>query len=502
MMHFVPALSDVALAIHQFSLRIQLYKVSAAVLLSVLTAYLVTAGLWPVAVGLLLAFPGFVLLNKYPLFGLLVWLVAVQFLMNTESSALRMVYWVLHRMLPPITVIVIVLCSWLKIDDRKLARLSWPELAMLGYLVVTQFSIAYLASNLMGTTYWLYDRVFVPMCLYLIVRLLSPTEADVQRIVPAALFVVGVQAFIGNLSWIVPSAVPSMWMGMHAGSRTTGTLINPVIYTSTLSFCSLLVLHAGLTRARGLVRTLYIATFLVAQYCIFISFTRSSWLGGLVGIAGVTYLHPKFMVRMVLVCMLIAGVAGGIFSQQLSQASERMNSEESEESALSRLPIYYASIQMFRAKPLFGWGYSNFDRYDRDFQARVADLVNPAKDHASHNLYLTILAEQGLSGFLLYMTPFFWWLFHTVRLWSRMPRDGFWSRKLVIVLWLVAAHFVIVNNFFNMIIVYSLGIWWITLGMIGALLTRFERESQADDRNPFALTARRYAAHHALLGQP
>ncbi len=34
---------------------------------------------------------------------------------------------------------------------------------------------------------------------------------------------------------------------------------------------------------------------------------------------------------------------------------------------------------MFQARPLFGWGYGNFDRYDREFQGRAADLVNSGK---------------------------------------------------------------------------------------------------------------------------
>jgi O-antigen ligase len=167
---------------------------------------------------------------------------------------------------------------------------------------------------------------------------------------------------------------------------------------------------------------------------------------------------------------LLTGVVGGLLADQLGQATQRLNSEESDESALSRLPIYYAALQMFQAKPIFGWGFSNFDRYDRDFQARVGDLVNAVKDHASHNLYLTLLAEQGLVGFLLYITPMLWWFYFSLKAWPRMPSEGFWSRKLLVILWLATAHLVIVNNFFNVTIVYSLGIWWITLGLIGTVV--------------------------------
>jgi O-antigen ligase len=136
---------------------------------------------------------------------------------------------------------------------------------------------------------------------------------------------------------------------------------------------------------------------------------------------------------------------------------------------------------MFMAKPLFGWGYSNFFRDDREFQARVGDLVNAAKDHASHNLYLTILAEQGLSGILLYLTPLAWWFFVSLKALPRMPSTGFGSRKLLATLWLAVAYFVIVNNFFNTIIVYSLGLWWIMLALIATVAHYHLNEQRLDD---------------------
>jgi O-antigen ligase len=354
---------------------------------------------------------------------------------------------------------------------------------MAGYLVVSLFSILYLSGSVLSTTYWLYDRVFIPMCLYLIVRLVAPNEAELKHLAAIAFAICGAQALVGTLSWIAPSVLPSMWRGPYIGDRTVGTLVNPGVFTQTLAFCSLLVLHAGLNHESRVVRLMYIGGFLAGFYCIFISFTRSSWLAALVVGLGMIFLYPKFMLRVILVSALVVGGLGGVLlAQQLDMASQRLVSEQSEESALSRLPVYYAAYRMFMAKPLFGWGYSNFDRYDREFQARVGDLVNAAKDHASHNLYLTILAEQGLTGILLYLAPLFWWFFRSLKAQSRMPSAGFWSRKLLATLWLAVAFFVIINNFFNTMIVYSLGLWWIMLALIATVVDRqFDEQPQVYD---------------------
>ncbi len=448
------------------------YMIALALIAGVAAAYLIVADMWAVILAVLAAPLGFVVLHRRPLFGLFAWLVIAQFIMDADSSAMRMVYWAIHRALPPLTVLIIVISSWLGLSRRELPKLGWPELAMVGYLVATEFSIIYLNNNPRGTTIWLYDRVFAPMCLYFIIRLLNPDEQDFRQLAVIAFTICMAQSLIGMVSWVAPQFLPSMWKSVHVGDRTVGSLENPVIYTMALAFGSLFAMHAGMNAKSGLIRIAYIGAFLAGTYGIFISFTRSSWLGGLIGIAGLVYLYPRFMIRLILIgALVIGGVGGALFADQIGQAAYRLDSDQSQESALSRLPIFYASLRMFQAKPLFGWGYSNFDRYDREFQGRVADLVNPEKDHTSHNLHLTILAEQGLLGISLYLGPFFWWLGLSIIALPRLPKNGFWSRKLLVVLWLIVAHAFIVNNFFNTIIPYGLGIWWISLGLIGSFVS-------------------------------
>ena len=124
---------------------------------------------------------------------------------------------------------------------------------------------------------------------------------------------------------------------------------------------------------------------------------------------------------------------------------------------------------MFEARPVTGFGFGSFDRFDREFQDQVGDLVIPEKDHASHNLYLTLLAEQGLIGFVLFAGPTFWWLAKAPRAVRNLPRAGFRSRRFLVLLWLVIAAHIVVNNFSNMRNTIGLGMWWITLGLIAVL---------------------------------
>lgn len=442
--------------------------------LCVVVAYLVVADLWPFAVALVLALPIFVLLHRYPLTGLFIWFLLAQFLVATDSSVLRRIYWLIHRALPPVTVGIILLSSMLRIHKRKLPRLGGAELIMAGYLVVTQLSVLYLSDSVSANTIYIYDRIFVPMCLYLLIRLMHPDEKDLRRLIPILIFILVAQSIIGILSWSAPQLLPSAWLD-RAGSRTTGSLDAYSVFTVTMATCGLLILQSALNHNLGKTRRrLYYILFGLACFMIFFAFSRGSWLAGLAVFVGLAIIYRRFIVRFTLITVptlaILLGV--GLFGTYAEWASQRFYSEQSEESAFSRLPIYYASYRMFEEKPLVGWGYGNFDRFDRLFQERVGDLINAEKDHASHNVYLTILAEQGLVGIFFYFMPVFWWLVLSVRAYPKLPVAGFWSRKLLVVFWLLLLFHVIVNNFSNMRVVYGLGLWWVTLGFIGAMVSR------------------------------
>ena len=135
------------------------------------------------------------------------------------------------------------------------------------------------------------------------------------------------------------------------------------------------------------------------------------------------------------------------------------------------LPVYAAAVRMFQAKPFLGWGYGNFDRFDRQFQnPPVANISGDNKDHASHNFFLSMVAEQGLIGLLLYLMPVFYWLRLTVKHFSKLPRDGFWGRKILVIFWMTLLSHFVVYNFANMRVIFGLGSWWLTLGLIACFM--------------------------------
>jgi O-antigen ligase len=446
----------------------------AGVLGGVVIGSLVGAGYWYVALVLILTLPAFVLLHRHPLVAIAVWLFVSPLVSTTDGSGVRQVYWVVHRALPVAALAALAVSTLVGLRTRALPRLGWPEVLMGGYVVLTLLSIGYTAPDALANTYILYDTVVIPMCLYLLVRLAVPDEADVRRLVPAIVFILVTQAAVGLLSWKAPGLFPDEWT-RKAGQRTTGTLRSADVFGTTMVFCGLFLLHVGVRAQRPLRRVGAITLFLLAMLMVFLSFSRASWLAALVAATGALLIDRRHLGQLALVVAPIAVFvwASGLLTQQFDLAEYRFSSAQSEESALSRLPAAQAALRMFDREPAVGWGYQNFDLYSRPFQGQVGDLVGAAKPHASHNLYLTVLAEQGVFGLVLLVGPVVVWLLRTRAALPYLPRAGLLGRDFVLTLWLIVAAYHVTNNFSRMYVTTGLGLFWLTLGLVAAVVERY-----------------------------
>jgi len=390
------------------------------------------------------------------------------FLLHTQTSSSRQVYWIVHRILPVLSLVFLTISSMFGTKKRKLPKLNIVEYSMAAYVFMSMMSIIMLSNEVLLTLYRFYDLLFIPMCLYMIIRLYIPYNNSMQLLVPVAVIITVTQVAVGALSWVAPSVLPSVWL-KYAGVRTTGTLKSVSVYTTTLFFSGLILLNTGLLSKYKWKRYLFVFLFLLTIIAAFFSFSRASWLAGILLLLGLIVIYPKFMRRLVFACIVLSILMGSLFIQSnyFEIASNRLASEESDNSALGRLPVYLAAFRMFKQKPLFGWGYDNFDRFDRKYQGRFGDIVNPdEKDLTSHNVYLTMLAEQGLIGLSLYLIPFVILLLRSKNTLNNLTFAGTINKSMFLSFWLIIMTFFVVQNLSPMVVVYGLGVNWITLGLI------------------------------------
>lgn len=447
-----PHLADVALA-------------AGAVAVGTVVGGLVASGLWYAAAVLALAVPGFVVLQRAPLVGLVVWLAIVPTVYQLTGPT-RYAFFLAHRAIPIAAVGLIVLDRALGARDRaRLPRLGFAEVMMVGYLVVTVLSVLYTSLTVTAALADVYDRIVVPMFIYLLIRLANPGASALRAAAPALLYVLVFQLLVGAASWLQPGVLPVEWLN-RAGTRTVGSLSSPSLYGVTMGLTGLLVLQIAAGSVRRWVRDLGSVAFVLAVTMMLLTFTRGVWLAAAVVVAVGVWVHGRLLLRVVpllavaLAVLAMTGLMGGV----LDRFQERADTEET---AQARLPLAIASLAMFEERPLTGWGVGNFERFDRDFQRSVGDYV-PEKDHASHNRYLRMLAEQGIVGSALFAGPVLYWLVRWRKAWRYIPRSGVTGRGLTLCLWAVLAGHVLVSNFSDMDTSFGNGHWWAALGLIGA----------------------------------
>lgn len=439
--------------------------------------YLAVSGQWFIAAVILLFLPAFILIVRNPFLAIFIWLAIGPFIIVIPSS-MQPVYWLVHRLLPVGALTILWINNIIGLHTRKFPKPNIAEWSMLLYVLVSLVSVITTNNDPFDVITILYDRVLIPMSLYFLIRIWSPQEKDIKQLMPMLLLLVFSQVSIGLLAWFYPSVLPNIWLDW-AGQRTTGSLRSYGAFVSAMLFAGLPILHTAINSETGLWRRIFFIGFFLSIFGAFFSFSRAGWLALAVVIGCLIYLYPKGMLRSILVLIpVVTLLAAGPLSGQIAWASERLNSPESEASALSRLPTFMASVRMFQARPILGWGYENFNEYDFQFYSRVGDLVNPEKDHSSHNFFMTLLAEQGMIGFILFMFPGVYWLFQTKKTIPNFPTSGFISRKFLLMLWLFPLSFAILNLFQSMKVIYALGIFWMNLGLIASLVTTHLKPSQ------------------------
>ena len=419
--------------------------------------------------------PVAILLVRYPFAAILIYLMVLPFFPPTGKT--RYLYWIFHQGLIPGTLGLTILARMFKLKKYRPLRLGWPELAMLMYLTIGIISILLTRPQPLRTIYGLYILTFVPFAAYWLMRSISPADKDLRRLIPFMLVLCLAESVIGLVSWFAPQVLPYMWVEGTVPGRAIGTLRQGAAYTSMMVWLMLLLFHYAMTRTEGAKRLFLILTFGLGLVCIFLSFSRASWLAALLVMLGLLYIYPKPVISLMLIVLPVMAILSmGVLADEFAFAYERLTGEEGKKTAEDRLIHSNAAKNMFLARPFLGWGYDNYDLYDWKFMERVGNVAPSQwdiKTGTSHNTYLTMLAETGAIGFLAYAFPAAWWLGHTIKALPQLRKRGFWSQRLLIIMCFSVGFYILVAQTLDMrFFWFSHTLLWLTLGLIANMVVQ------------------------------
>jgi O-antigen ligase len=440
-------------------------------------------GEWEASLAVAVAVPLAIVVAAYPWSAVMIWFGVMPFLVVDESASVSAGIWAAHRLLVAATVVVLLVYRMLGLS-RSRFNVSTVDVFVVGFIVLAYLNIFVLSNNPTRMSIALYDALVVPIGLFWLVRLVDPGTKDVRRLLVVVTAIVLVQVAVGVLSWLAPGVLPGAWLG-RVGERTIGTLGGPGPYSVTLVFGGLLAIHAATEAHRALVRWALIGIAAMALVAVLLSLSRGSWLGAGLAVTGLLFLYPRMVLPTLAAGALAAVIlASGPLAGQFSVLDDRLGDADTAE---SRLITNNAAVRMIATEPWFGFGYGNFERFDESFKVRVADL--PVEEGSAHHAYLALAAENGLPALVLYLLPAAWLLMRSIQLRNFMPTDPLVNRNLVAVLWLALLGQFTVANFMDMLhsSPWGVGLWWISLGLIHAVVSRAADRRRAAQRPRLAV---------------
>lgn len=168
-----------------------------------------------------------------------------------------------------------------------------------------------------------------------------------------------------------------------------------------------------------LLRVINSIGFIILVTGIIFSYTRAAWLSIIAAGCVLVVMLLKISLRTLLASALVVGTFAYLGWEDIQVSLERNKQESSDRleehitsvsnvssdaSNLERLNRWYCAMEMFKERPVFGWGPGTYQFVYAPFQRskdRTIISTNQGDGGNAHSEYLGPLSEQGLPGMLI-----------------------------------------------------------------------------------------------------
>ena len=235
---------------------------------------------------------------------------------------------------------------------------------------------------------------------------------------------------------------------MRLGFRVRGIFLHPAILGCVMTM-GFFAAWYSLSRTRGMMAQITrLVLLLVTPPTIFFTQTRSVYAGFL-GALIIGAIWSR-MLRPLCVGLILAGMIGVFLNW------DNIGSEDRDKGGLAttntidyRIALLYEGAEVFMDHPFFGCGFMNFGdvaveyRKPRDVPFFGHIDLGLGLEAVPHNIFLTVIAEQGLLGIVPYFLIYFFIWRISLKAYRTLPKEGLVSRDFVVCVWCgIAAYFI------------------------------------------------------------
>ncbi len=361
---------------------------------------------------------------------------------------------------------------------------DWLVLGLLGWIAISSFVSISPATAIFGK-YRRFEGLlsFINYAtMYFLVLQFADRPSRVRRIAQSlfwsGVFVAGyglLQAFgLDFLKWgQLPFEV----------NRSFSTYGNPDLLAGFLMFSTFVSIGLALAEKNLVWRAIYWLGFLFNAAVIVTAFTRSAWIGSIVGFACLITFAVRQRAPWKTEDWVFAGVtaaaAGGFILRSLGNANEVMNFSKrwasifkfGEGSAKTRFEIWDAAWRATMDRPIFGFGPDTFrlvfPKYKPIEYVKDGGYLSVADN--VHNYPLQLAAGIGIPGVLMFYGLLGWVAVRSFPLaWSR---EGGPNRLLHAAFWAACAAYV-THLLFGLSVTGSTFLLWISMAVLLAPTAR------------------------------
>ena len=280
------------------------------------------------------------------------------------------------------------------------------------------------------------------------------------------------------------------------GGRAAGPLINPAATGTFLGITAFLTFHLGVVSRNKFVKLWCIVGTLAQLLACYFTYTRSGYVAAVLLLVLLPFTTGRYR-KSYAIFALMAAVAGIVLMPIELSRPDVFRRMSQEKTILVRAVVTKGTLNIIAHHPWFGVGLGEIDRALDVYITNSGMLggfygrgVIPGQGHApgkllrpvtSHNSILTIIAEEGLIGGLLFVGALMALLAHLFRVRARAPATGLLSKDFMSLLIIaVISHIISTLGYDIRFFRYPSYVLWL-LFALGVRLGEIQREEQQQE---------------------
>ncbi|RLA59109.1 MAG: hypothetical protein DRR04_09335 [Gammaproteobacteria bacterium] len=257
--------------------------------------------------------------------------------------------------------------------------------------------------------------ILVPYSAYFFAKNLTTKNKDIRRFLWVLLILViyynitsiAEKLGINVLVWPKYILTESRFWG-----RSSGPFLHAPLFGTIIGMMIPIHLYFIVTVRNWTSKILLFLSLLMGFAGLYFTYTRGSWLAGIMALITVVFLNRRHFLKFILPAVVVAPIVAILF---LGIGQDKFMKErvENEDTFGSRLGTFVTAIKVWQDNAILGVGFNQYknvlDNYIEPLDLPVIGVitVHQFRDNPPHDIYISYLAEHGIVGTLLQGSIYF-----------------------------------------------------------------------------------------------